>query len=435
MRTKKVFVKLAVIACIVFSSASLFAKKAPKGESEKITIKIWDWQVMENYMEAFDTILSSYMESHPNVTVQRTAIASGEFEKQFKAALAGGEAPDMFQVQLGIQVSAYYDAGILHDFYPDFKADKDWQKLVNYKEGHFGGYWIGEKLVVVPSVDQWVHAIYYYKDMLEKFGIKKPDTVDDLIKAAHTLKKNGIIPMSIAFGPNSIVWIPNCAVHELMMQYYGGDVLDKLETGKLSWEDPKIKACFHAMKKMQDNGVYPEDVNSAEYFPDVLTRYQNKQAFCFFPAGDWTIGSMNAEDVKNNNIGVMPWPLVEKGLRRGYGASAAIAYGMRPDNKNKDAVIDVIKHILSDKSTAVLLENGIHPISKTATTLPVTNTLMKEVLRESTKPDYFYSPFMLNRNPEIGRREIDNLGKLFTGMMSVDEVCADLEQFTKDQLE
>jgi len=437
MGTKRIGVAAVLTACLLLSFMVLFAGgEKEKGVTEEgpVTIKIWDWQVMENYMRAYEKIFKMYEEAHPNVTIERTAIASGEFEKQFKAALAGDEAPDMFQTQLGIQVTAYYEAGILHDFYPDWKADPEWQKLVNYDEGHFKGYFIGEKLVVLPSVDQWIHGIYYYKDMLDKYGIKKPETIDDLISIAPVLRKNNITPMSIAFGPNSIVWIPNSAVHELMMQRFGGDVLLKLESGKMSWLEPDVKACFQALKDLQDAGVFPDDVNSAEYFPDVLTRFQNKEAFCFFPAGDWTIGSMNKEDVANDNIGVMPWPIVSKGWKHGYGASAAIAYGMVPDNPHKDIVIDIVKFIMSDKGTAVLLENDIHPISKKATQLPVTNNLMKEVLKESTKSDYFYSPFMINTNPEIGRREIDDLGKLFTGMITADQVCADLEEFTKEQL-
>jgi raffinose/stachyose/melibiose transport system substrate-binding protein len=429
MKVKKIVFVFWVALCVLFLFGTLSAAE------KKVTIKIWDWQVMENYMAAYDAILGMYMEAHPNVTIERKVIASGEYEKQFKAALAGGEAPDLFQVQHGVQTNAYYDAGILDDFLPDWKADPEWQKMINVNDPAWSDCFIEGKMVVFPGPDQWIHAIYYYKDMLKKYGLKKPETVDDLIAAAKVLRKNNIIPMSIAFGPNSIVWIPNCMWNELMMQFYGGDVILRLQSGKLSWQDPMVKECLKAIKKMKDGGVFPDDVNSAEYFPDVLTRFQNKQAWSFYIAGDWTIGSMNKEDVKNNNIGVMPMPKVKPNAKVGYGAAAGVLYGMQPDNPNKKAVNDVIKFLFSKEAAKVWIANDIHPSSLLAKDLTMDNNLMKEVIKESTNPAYFYTPYVIASDPEVGRRQVENLGKLFTGLMTADQVCADLDQFTKEQLE
>ncbi|MCL5986563.1 MAG: extracellular solute-binding protein, partial [Actinobacteria bacterium] len=402
--------------------------------AEKVTIRWWDWQVMENYMAAMDKIIKMYEEAHPNVTIERKAIPAGEFEKQLKAALAGGEAPDLFGVQHGAQTTAYYEAGILYDWYPDWKADLEWQKQVDLESPIFSDIFIDGKAVIMPTLDLWIHAIYYYKDMLEKYGLEKPETVDDWVKIAPVLAKENIIPMSIAFGPNSIVWTPNCMWAEFMMQYLGGDVITKLETGKLSWKDPIVKEGLLAMKKMQDGGVFPKDVMSAEYFPDVLTRFQNKEAWSFYIAGDWTIGSMNKEDVKNDNIGVMPLPKIAPDAKSGYAQANGVSQGMEPDNPNKEVIKDILKFFSSKEAAAVLIENDIHPISKLASELPIENNLMKEVIKESTNPDYFYSPYVLAMDPEIGTRIVENLGKFFLGTMTADQVVEDLEQFTKEQL-
>ena len=59
---------------------------------------------------------------------------------------------------------------------------------------------------------------------------------------------------------------------------------------------------------------------------------------------------------------------------------------------------------------------------------------MKKVIKESENPNYWYSPWVIPRNPEISRRQIDDLGKLFLGMMTIDEVVEDLDKFTKEVL-
>lgn len=434
---KQILFPIVLIFTMLLSFSALFAtgkKETAKKEEEKVTIRWWDWQVMENYMAAMDKVIKMYEEKHPNVKIERNAIASGEFEKQLKAALAGGEAPDLFGVQHGSQTTAYYEAGLLYDWYPDWKADPEWQKQLDLESPIFSDIFIEGKAVIMPTLDLWIHAIYYYKDMLDKYGLKKPETVDDLIAMAPILNKNNIIPLSIAFGPNSIVWTPNCMWAELMMQYLGGDVIIKLESGKLSWKDPIVKESLIAMKKMMDGAVFPKDVMSAEYFPDVLTRFQNKEAWSFYIAGDWTIGSMNEEDVKNNNIGVMPLPKLRPGSKSGYAQANGVSQGMRPDNPNKEIIKDILKFFTSKEAAAVLIENNIHSASKLASDLPIKNNLMKEVIKESTNPKYFYSPYVIAMDPEIGRRIIDNLGKYFLGIMTADQAIEDLEQFTKAEL-
>ena len=400
--------------------------------AKEVVIKVWDWQVMENYMSALGKILHMYEEKHPNVRIERKAIPSGEFQKQIKAAFAGEEAPDLFQVQHGTETEAYYKAGILYDFYKDWKADPEWQGLIDL-ESHPECF-IEDKAVTFPAVDLWIHAVYYYKDMLTKYGLTKPETINDLINMVPVLTEEGLIVMSTAFGPNSIVWIPNCMWSEFMMQNSTTNVLTKLEKGELSWKDPVVKEALATIKKMKDTGVFPKDVNSAEYFPDVLTRFQNKKAWSFYIAGDWTIGSMNKEDVKNNNIGVMPLPKMRADSKLGYARAAGILYGMQPDNPKKETVIDLLKFFSSPEAVKVIVDNDIHPSSKVAMKIPIKNNLMKEVIKESENPNYWYSPWVIPRNPEISRRQIDDLGKLFLGMMTIDEVVEDLDKFTKEVL-
>jgi len=417
---------------IVVAFSLIDYKKA--AVAKEITIRVWDWQVMENYMAALGKILDMYEKNHPNVSIRRRAIPSGEFQKQIKTALAGGEAPDLFQVQTGTELAAYDRAGILYDFYKDWKADPEWKARVDVESDAYRQAFIKGKLSVFPAVDVWIHAIYYYKNMLKKYGLDKPETIDDLVDMVPILAKDNLMVMSTAFGPNSITWIPGAMWSELMMQNSPTDVITKLEKGELSWKEPAVKEALATIKKMKDKGVFPKDVNSAEYFPDVLERFQNKKAWSFYIAGDWTIGSMNEEDVKNNNIGVMPFPKMRADSNLGYGKSCAIMYGMQPDNPNKTVVIDLLKFLSSREAVEVLMDNDIHPISKLALEIPIKNNLMKEVVKESEKPEYWYSPWIRPRNPEISKREIDDLGKLFLGMMTVNDVVEDLDQYTKKVL-
>jgi len=429
---KKSFLMLIAVFLCVGIAGTAFAggpkEKAPEKEKKLI---VWDWQVMENYMAAYEVINKMFMEKYPDVVVERKAIASGEFEKQLKPVLSSGEPPDIFQVQLGAQAAGYYEAGILHDFYPDWKADPEWQKLIDYKnDPTYAGWWYKDKLISLPAFDEWIHAVYYYKDMLKKYGWDKPPrTVDEWIEISKKLNNDNIIPLMTAFGPNSIVWIPNELWVETVCQKYGANALLDIQSKKVKWSDPIWKEGLHAIKRMMDNGVFNKDVTSAEYFPDVMTRFQNKQAFAFYIAGDWTIGSMNEEDVKSGNIGVTTLPLAWKDSRPGYGNSSGVCYGMLPDHPKKQLVIDYIKYTQSAEAGKVWLQYNIHPTSIPSATLPVDNPLMKEVIKESTQKDYWYTPHLFVQDAELGTRLVENLGNFFLGRMTVDELCKDLDDF------
>ena len=403
-------------------------------EAKPVTIKIWDWQVMENYMAAFKEIIGLYEKAHPNVTIERKTYAEGEFQKQIKAALSGNEAPDLFQIKGGLQTTEYYKSGILYDFTDDWNADPEWQKMLDVFNPKASHCVIDGKLIKIAFIDEWIHAMYYYKDMLPKYGFKKPETIKDLIALAPILNNNNIIPTLIGFGSNSISWNLPPLLNELMMQKLGPDVVLKLDSGEISWEDPIVKESFTAFKDMFEGKVFAKDVNSIEYFPDVIARFQNKEAWSFFPAGDWTIGSMNKEDVANDNIGVMPIPKLSTDSKTGYASMVAIAYGMLKDDPNKDVIIDIAKFFLSKEAAEILVKNNIHPASNLAADISIENNLMKAVIKESTNPDYFYSPYQLSRNSDIGNRLVEDLGKFINKIMTIDEVCADMEQFTNKLL-
>jgi len=405
---------------------------ASRAVAKQVVIKVWDWQVQDNYMNALEKILSMFEAKYPNVRIKRKVIVLGEYEKQIKVAFVGGEAPDLFQVHHGAQLEAYYKSGLLHDFLNDWKADAEWQAELNL-ESHLECFLEG-KAVTFPALDMWIHAIYYYKDILARYGLDRPETVDDLINMVPILAKDNIWVMSTGFGPNTIVWLPTSMWIEFAIQHSTVDLLPKLEKGEISWEDPIVKEALATIKKMKDSDVFPKDVNSAEYYPTTVTRFQNKKAWSLWIAGDWILGSMNEEDVKNNNIGVMPLPKISADSKLGYGRAAGVMYGMQPGNPSKEIVIDLLKFFGSREAVKVLVNNNIHPTSKLALGIPIKNNLMRGVIEEAVNPDYWFTPLMIARNPEISRRQVEDLGKLFLGMMTVDEVVEDLDQLTKEVL-
>ncbi len=115
-----------------------------------------------------------------NIAVQWTP---GDYASKLSSGLLSGKGPDVFESQLNIGMVKSNQVVPLDDIIADVKSD--------FSEGDLAtntidGKVYGIRMIVDPQV------IYYRKSMLDKAGIKPPETVDDLIAAAKELTTNKV---------------------------------------------------------------------------------------------------------------------------------------------------------------------------------------------------------------------------------------------------
>ncbi|TDD48921.1 sugar ABC transporter substrate-binding protein [Kribbella antibiotica] len=110
-----------------------------------------------------------------NVAVQWTP---GDYGSKLASGLLSSNGPDVFESQLNIGMVKSNQVVPLDDIIADVKSD--------FSEGDLAtntidGKVYGIRMIVDPQV------IYYRKSMLDKAGIKPPETIDDLVAAAKEL--------------------------------------------------------------------------------------------------------------------------------------------------------------------------------------------------------------------------------------------------------
>ncbi len=103
------------------------------------------------------------------------------------------------------------DAGLLAELNP---ADYKDYGIIQGALGRFSKD--GKLYGLARNTD--VMAFYYNKSMFEKYGVKVPETYDDLLAAVNTFKAAGVIPLSMM---GSDKWPLSIYINALYQQYNG----------------------------------------------------------------------------------------------------------------------------------------------------------------------------------------------------------------------
>lgn len=208
---------------------------------------------------------------------------SAQYQAFIKASFRTNVKPDLFTWQTG---------GMLEEI---VKQKQVAETTAIWKEAIASGdlpedlapyYTIGGKQYCVPlNVAYW--GMFYNKKIFDEHGLKPPETWDDLIRIADTLKENGVKAFyhtSVLF---SFVWF------EQLMAGMDPDLYDRLSTGQAKYTDPGVVAVMQKWKELIDAGYFinPGDKTDPG---DVLKN--GKAAMVSF--GTWFNTSMTQRDMK-----------------------------------------------------------------------------------------------------------------------------------------
>ncbi|NUP61037.1 MAG: carbohydrate ABC transporter substrate-binding protein [Nonomuraea sp.] len=209
---------------------------------------------------------------------------SAQYQAFIKASFRTNVKPDLFTWQTGGMLEEIVKQKQVADttavWQEAIKAGDLSQDLAPY-------YTIGGKQYCVPmNVAYW--GMFYNKKIFDKYGLKPPQTWDELVRGAETLKKNGVKAFyhtSVLF---SFVWF------EQLMAGTDPDLYDRLSTGKAKYTDPGVVAVMEKWKSLIDAGYFVNPGDKTDP-GDVLKN--GKAAMVSF--GTWFSTSMTQRDMKS----------------------------------------------------------------------------------------------------------------------------------------
>ncbi len=190
--------------------------------------------------ESFQAVIDGFKEQNPDVDVKYTS-GGDQLATVLSTAVEGGNPPD---------IAAIAQPGLMSDF-----VKKGSLKPIDFVEDTVAENF-GESIVETGSVDGQLYGllykaankstVWYNVPAFEDAGIEAPETWDDLLAAAGTLKDSGVPAYSIGGADG---WTLTDLFENIYIRTAGPEKYDQLSRHEIPWTDQSVKDALAEMAK------------------------------------------------------------------------------------------------------------------------------------------------------------------------------------------
>lgn len=339
------------------------ASEAPT--AEPVSLTMGSWRVDD--VEAWGKILDAFHAQYPDITIKFDPTNPPDYNATLRTQLETGTGPDLFFVRSFATGRELFDQGYIASL-------KDLPGLADSVSVAANAPWAtdeGEPYAVpIAAVS---HGIYYNQDLFAANNIEVPQTWEDLMAAAETLKAAGVTPFGN--GTKDAWDINEVVMMALLPNVVGGyDGRMAYLNGERCFNDAEMVAAFQQIKDLTSS--LPDGFEGISYYDGQQLFVQGRAAMFF--DGSWSISGFekDAPEFKWSVFAVPP--PAGKDQYISFHMDAAI--GMNAATKNAEAARTFLAW-LEGPEFAEAFGNGVpgfFPVSKNVPTLtdPVANTFM-----------------------------------------------------------
>lgn len=278
---------------LLFAVALCIAATAGLSAEQTIRLK-WLHHIGEDSGRQWvDKTVADFTKLHPNVSFEVSAVGFDSYMQQLKLKIASGDAPDIFDVDQGINPN-FIEQGFL----ADLSKEAFWGNVQDFAKQ--GMTWSDGKIYGLQLGTSFFGA-FYNKDVFAKAGIKNPPaTWDEFVADLEKIKKTGVAPVA---SPYKEWWTMACTMHSIKTQAIAPinhDWQPQLEARKITFSDDKV-GFTDILKKMlviydySQKDAFGTDWNQAQ------DMFVSGRAGIIIN-GDWTASSLRSKN-PNVNLG------------------------------------------------------------------------------------------------------------------------------------
>ena len=284
-------------------------------------------------------IIDGFNASQTECIVTDNTTGHEDFKTQILVMLAGENPPDIFSYWAGARVQFVVDAGRLMEI-SDFWNENDLDNVIlpgiQGAKDYSGG---------VYAVPQNYHftGFFYNPKVMEAAGITEmPETWDELMVVAETLKENGVY----AFALGSKERWPAQFWFDFLVGYTAGhEYRAKLQAGEASFSDPEVQHAMELWKELVEKEYFHPDAN-AYVWTDAADQVANGDAAMHL-MGTWTTGYWNDNGlVPGEDYDLLPFPVIDPNIPVAtYGP--VDAWAIPSDAASADCAKELLKWFLT----------------------------------------------------------------------------------------
>ncbi len=370
------------------ATASTAAESSTAPAAQPVKLTLWHIQTTEPMPTIIKDSIDRFTKDNSNYTVDVTAMQNDAFKTKIAVAMGSDQMPDIFPHWSGGPMNTYVDSKKIADLttYMNDNGYKD-----RFMPAAINQATYQDKIWAVPVENTAVAMFFYNKELFAKYNLQVPKTIGELEKVADTLKKNGIIPFSLA---NKTQWTGSMYYMYLADRFGGADAFNAAAQRTGSFENEAFTQAGNKIQEWVKNGYFNKGFNGLDEDSGQsrMLLYQEKAAMLLM--GSWFISTAKGEtesskDVKVKDfmkkIGSFPFPAAEGGKGSPDSVVGTVGdnfYSVAANSKDVAGAFKAISYLIDDTAVQKRVEAGKVPPVKG---VKVTDPLLQEVLNAVEK--------------------------------------------------
>lgn len=267
---------------------------------DNVELDFWTLTFDEVKTDALNKIIDDFEAANPGVTVNMEQRATDEHKDSLRVAAGTDAFPELYFMWAGLGLGGEFVLGGASDDIGDMYEQYGWEeKLLPNVVADATQY--GDHHGVGSSFRS--QAVYYNKALFEELGLEEPQTYDELVALADTLRENDIY--AFAFG-GTVDWHLMRLLDNLLEYRCGAEEHDALTSFESNWAESECAlAAFEDLQIWSENYIHPAMMGIDNTEATQLW-FANQSALAL--EGDWHFGVIESAEQPLDDYSFFPFP-------------------------------------------------------------------------------------------------------------------------------
>ncbi|ADK81243.1 ABC transporter substrate-binding protein [Sediminispirochaeta smaragdinae] len=337
---KREIVRLFVLCSFCVTTALLVGcnkkgEEATTQESDTITLSAYHYldQTDKTTAPNFQALVEAFNKEYPNIKINFEFGYGEAYHTKLQTLAASGQLPDMMVVYPGKRTAYITSEGHVQDLRPWFSGhESEFASIALKPQGPNGEMWEIPEDISVTSI------MYTNNKLLKELGLAFPKTLDELIAQGETIRKAGLIPISMA---NKDAWPMQSCLASMLAERTGGmEWFDKAVKGDgAGFDDDVFVHALEIINLLHEKEMFSPGINQLAYMQG-LDDFVNERAVYFIDGG-WMVNNMVGElsDEQKEYMSLESFPDIpnQKGESGSASGVAGTGFGMNSDLSGEKA--------------------------------------------------------------------------------------------------
>jgi raffinose/stachyose/melibiose transport system substrate-binding protein len=254
---------------------------------EPVTLTFWNiWGNGDANFEAVSQVINDFEASHPNIKIETEFFENQAYKTTIRNNVIGGTGPDIFSAWGSGFTKPFADAGMILKL-DDYLADGTTDKL---NGGALDYFTFSEGVYGLPF-GKAASGFFLNTRIFEEYGVKLPDTWDELLEAVDIFRANGVTPIYTSMKE---AWVIGMLFEGLAVKTVGAEKVSQTLLKEASFSDPLYLEAANRFRELVDKGAFNADA-AAISRDEALSAMQNGEGAMYY-MGMWESSAFESAD-------------------------------------------------------------------------------------------------------------------------------------------